>query len=133
MLQRLLDNNSFDLRSVTWFRSSGRLLTLLSGISKQRKERFFENGISNLFYSFKDMENKIYTISLGQGQGPKAEKLIREATHRGGWVLLQNCHLAISWMPDLERVVEDFGENLHKDFRLWLTSMPSKDFPISVL
>ena len=36
-------------------------------------------------------------------------------------------------MPDLERVVEDFGDNLHKDFRLWLTSMPSKDFPISVL
>ncbi|KAL4464296.1 hypothetical protein ABPG72_011341 [Tetrahymena utriculariae] len=85
------------------------------------------------FSAEQEMENRIYTISLGQGQGPKAEKMIKEATQRGGWVLLQNCHLAISWMPDLERIVEDFNENLHKDFRLWLTSMPTKDFPISVL
>lgn len=36
-------------------------------------------------------------------------------------------------MSDLERIVEDFNENLHADFRLWLTSMPSSAFPISVL
>jgi len=33
-------------------------------------------------------------ISLGQGQGMKAEKLIHEYSQRGGWVLLENCHLA---------------------------------------
>ena len=36
-------------------------------------------------------------------------------------------------MPELERIVEDFSDSLHKDFRLWLTSMPTKYFPISVL
>jgi len=36
-------------------------------------------------------------------------------------------------MPELERIVEDFNEGMHKDFRLWLTSMPSPHFPISVL
>jgi dynein heavy chain len=35
-----------------------------------------------------DMGKRYDSISLGQGQGPKAEKMIREATIRGGWVLL---------------------------------------------
>lgn len=44
---------------------------------------------------------QLAVISLGQGQGPKATKLINRAKADGSWVLLTNCHLAKSWMPSL--------------------------------
>jgi dynein heavy chain, axonemal len=81
-----------------------------------------------------EMSERMQSVSLGQGQGPKAAKAIEDGTQGGTWVVLQNCHLAPSWMPVLEVMVEEFdSEQVHEYFRLWLTAMPSPGFPVSVL
>jgi dynein heavy chain, axonemal len=46
-------------------------------------------------------------VSLGRGQGKKAEELISKAQLlKGRWVYLQNCHLAASWMPRLQAIID---------------------------
>jgi len=92
----------------------------------------------NAFLRFaKEMNyiDRVHAISLGQGQGPVAEKLIAAAVKVGDWVFLQNCHLAASWMLSMENIVKALSSDasVHPDYRLFLSSMPAKCFPVTVL
>jgi dynein heavy chain len=80
------------------------------------------------------MDARLKILSLGQGQGAIAKRLLDAGQRTGDWVCLQNCHLSASWMPELERIQEKQDENtMHPEYRLWLTSMPSETFPVPVL
>lgn len=89
-------------------------------------------------------------VSLGQGQYVIAEEHIRRSSRRGEWLILQNIHLAPTWLPTLARIVAELGRatiqlgdeeggedrslsRLHKDFRLILTAEPTPDGHPAVL
>eukprot|EP00939_MAST-03C_sp_MAST-3C-sp1_P000013 g13.t1 len=93
---------------------------------------------TKMFYSFAEEMGmggeRSPGISLGQGQDKAAEHMISEGVEKGHWVYLQNCHLYVSWMSKLEQICEGLDpDETHPDFRLWLTSMPSKAFPVAIL
>ncbi|EQC31947.1 hypothetical protein SDRG_10462 [Saprolegnia diclina VS20] len=81
-------------------------------------------------------DDRLHVVSLGQGQGPLATALIQRCAASGDWALLQNCHLAKSWMPTLEQLLlqlrADAGD-VHDDFRLFMTSFPAPYFPVAIL
>ena len=121
---------------------------------------FIENHIISLDSSYKESSNQIPLIfllspgddpqdelkkfsqeksriliplSLGKGQGDNAEANIKDAAKNGYWILLQNCHLALSWLPRLEILAEEIAleaerKKVHTEFRLWLTSFSNENF-----
>ncbi|KYO35065.1 hypothetical protein Y1Q_0000966 [Alligator mississippiensis] len=93
-------------------------------------------GAFQRFAKERGYSERLESISLGQGQGPIAAKMIKDAMRTGNWVFLQNCHLAVSWMLAMEELIKSFTEpnvSIHEDFRLYLSSMPSETFPVTVL
>jgi dynein heavy chain len=73
-------------------------------------------------------------VSMGQGQEKKAHELVRNGLTTGGWVLLQNCHLGLKYLPVLEQVLTDLNKEEHDHhFRVWITSEPTPKFPINLL
>ena len=66
----------------------------------------------------------------GQGQGPRAEQMMKSAMERGKWVFFQNCHLAPSWMPSLERLIEQIdGDKVSRQRTITDISAGPKSLP----
>ncbi|KAF4803390.1 hypothetical protein TURU_015827 [Turdus rufiventris] len=126
--QRFIEPQTTDLSAV--FRESTATTPLVFVLSPGT------DPAADLYKFAEEMKfaQKLSAISLGQGQGPRAEAMLHNAMEQGNWVFFQNCHLAPSWMPSLERLIEGIDPGkVHPDFRLWLTSLPSNNFPVSIL
>ena len=123
-----IDVPPFDLASS--FKDSSALTPIIFVLSTGADPTLYLQNLARDMGVFE----RLRMISLGQGQGPIAEALIAAGRDSGDWVCLQNCHLASSWMPALEMLLETHQSlKLNDDFRLWLSSMPSKIFPASIL
>nr|XP_057927446.1 dynein axonemal heavy chain 10-like isoform X3 [Doryrhamphus excisus] len=75
---------------------------------------------------------KFKFLAMGQGQEKVALHLLEVAAARGQWLMLQNCHLLVKWLKDLEKCLEMITKP-HPHFRLWITTNPIDDFPIGIL
>jgi dynein heavy chain len=88
----------------------------------------------------------INQVSLGQKQTARAKDKIKIGRTTGEWVFLANVHLSIEFLKDLEAIIEEIrlnkidlpkgtknSEKLNENFRLFMTAVPTKNFPISIL
>lgn len=81
-----------------------------------------------------DTKKMVHTIALGQGQDKFANDKLDAGHKEGFWVMLQNVHLMPRYLYELEKKLNQFAlEGSNPNFRLFLTSDPSREIPIGLL
>ncbi|KAL7641741.1 UNVERIFIED_CONTAM: hypothetical protein RMT77_007615 [Armadillidium vulgare] len=68
---------------------------------------------------------KLHNVSLGQGQEKVAEVALKTAATKGHWVILQNIHLVRSWLPRLEKKLDQNAVSAHTDYRVFMSAEPA--------
>lgn len=80
------------------------------------------------------MDNKnFHNVSLGQGQEIIAENALNIASQEGHWVILQNIHLVQKWLSTLEKKLEQYSENSHENFRVFMSAEPASSPEIHII
>jgi len=59
--------------------------------------------------------------------------MIKAGFVSGAWVILNNCHLSLEFMAQMEEILFPKGVEIHEDFRLWITCEPHNEFPLGLL
>jgi len=87
------------------------------------------------FLAKRHMVDELVLIPLGKGQDKVADLTLNRAlaARETIWVVMQNCHLAKAYLSHLEKRLEEIPEEVKLPFRLWLTSMPTNNFPTTLL
>lgn len=72
-------------------------------------------------------------VSMGEGQEPVALKALNAGAVNGTWVLLQNCELGLGLMEQMEDQMAKLCESMDPGFRVFMTALPSPEFPLGLL
>ncbi|CAD8124635.1 unnamed protein product [Paramecium sonneborni] len=71
------------------------------------------------------------SVTLGEGQNGKAEKILRDCLEHGHTLEFLNCQYATSFLSTVEQILEE--NEIHPNFKLILQANNCKQFPISWL
>eukprot|EP00750_Incisomonas_marina_P005719 INCI14099.2.p1 GENE.INCI14099.2~~INCI14099.2.p1 ORF type:complete len:3630 (-),score=727.81 INCI14099.2:1911-12800(-) len=124
--EKFVEPPPFDLMAI--YKSSNNLIPLVFVLSPG------VDPTAQVFGLGEKLGVKCTTVALGQGQAPNAIKQIDDGVADGNFVFLANCHLMLSWLGELEKIILGMpARNPHANFRLWLSSNPTPKFPISIL
>ena len=72
-------------------------------------------------------------VSMGEEQEKIAMEKIKFGFMNGDWVVLQNCHLGLEFMAEMEEILNPKNVEVHEEFRLWITCEPHPQFPLGLL
>jgi len=87
----------------------------------------------------KKLKKKVQSISMGQGQEKPARQMVLHSWNTGDWALLQNCHLGLPFLDQLEEMLRELLADsaalaaVHEESRIWITAEPHNKFPIGLL
>lgn len=77
---------------------------------------------------------KVWHFTLGKGVLDDVEEKMSKAAQNGDWIVLENLHLVLDWLPTFEeKIAMQKPAELHPRFRMWITSVPVPAFPTSIL
>lgn len=72
-------------------------------------------------------------VSMGEEMEGPAKQLIETGFLTGKWVVLNNCHLCLEFMAEMEEILNPKDKEIHEEFRLWITCSPHNEFPLGLL
>ena len=78
------------------------------------------------------LKQEILSVSMGQGQTGIARRNFDTGIQIGSWVLLQNVHLDLKFLHELELALQK-AESVEDEFRLFMTTHVALAFPVGLL
>jgi len=71
--------------------------------------------------------------SMGEEMEGPALGQIKDGFKTGDWVILNNCHLSLEFMAEMEVILNPKDVEVNPEFRLWITCAPDPNFPLGLL
>lgn len=79
-------------------------------------------------------EGNLRLCSMGEGMDVVATDYLENGHKEGHWVMLNNIHLMVDWLRELEKLLDFFKLDMtHPNFRVFLSSEPSPGIPVGIL